>query len=730
MSEKKIISNPAPHSALEELCFKHFKIAHQECREVNYDNIATEAMVINNKLKTTEATKFANLLIESTIEDTNNHEKERYQKYCKIMNIPDKCVDFFNEHNVTDDHIEENVKVNYRTLSRKEHKRPFSAISQNMDNIDSSDSEYDSENDINCDRNSDISFVSEQFSILEVESINDMEEDSDFECDEEFEDESGNESEFENESDSDKNKFIVWHPTKSARNIIIKNIPESASEIYNQTVININWKSLIKQSYELDSETPSNYVVFKRIVYKVWEEELERVNKEKDSMIKKISFDVDGYRHLKDNGSEIIGLISKRHYNEQIIKKVDVLAESIDTNVYIYKFQKEIVKDNVTMHYYRCKSCKEIEDKLAQARKKGIQINDADANEKSATLIRKYNNETLIEENSGFNKFHRKHCRPYTMYKVLADQFAKKVKEIVSTGLTNFDSAYEIMRYSSICLATLHNTQYHNIMVEVLKITTLREECQRINEFKSKNRIEFIESIKYTINSENNTKEKLLRYKKDSVSNMGLKDIIVENDYMIFAAPLQYIMSAECDIWMADGCHSLLDRKQYEQVYTIHDNFKKVDRNNKYIFKNWLTSAEQRKLICKFGKDIRTTNVCESFHTVCKLKGCSDVYTVERSFKNIRILFDNIEIELKRLHMSNRDLPNQKLKYRFRNTDNCIKFLDEIGSKIFVEKVVADEFGNYRHEGIQEICQERKHIWKKVMLDMEKTLSLHLLKKS
>uniref|UniRef100_A0A0N5B6Q9 Product n=1 Tax=Strongyloides papillosus TaxID=174720 RepID=A0A0N5B6Q9_STREA len=214
MSEKKIISNPAPHSALEELCFKHFKIAHQENREVNYDNIVNEGMVLNNKLKTTEISKFANLLFASTIEITNNHEKERYQKYCKIINNPDKCVDFFNEHNVkcvdffnehnvTDDHIEENVKVNYRTLSRKEHKRPFSAISQNVDNIDSSDSEYDSENDINCDRNSDISFVAEQFSILEVESINDMEEDSDFECDEEFEDESGNESEFENESDSD-----------------------------------------------------------------------------------------------------------------------------------------------------------------------------------------------------------------------------------------------------------------------------------------------------------------------------------------------------------------------------------------------------------------------------------------------------------------------------------------------------------------------------------------------
>uniref|UniRef100_A0A0N5C246 Product n=1 Tax=Strongyloides papillosus TaxID=174720 RepID=A0A0N5C246_STREA len=194
MSEKKIISNPASHGALEELCFKHFKIAHQENREVNYDNIVNEGMVLNNKLKTTEITKFANLLFARTIEDTNNHEKERYQKYCKIMNIPDKCVDFFNEHNVTDDHIEENVKVNYRTLSRKESIRPFSAISQNVDNVDSSDIEYDSENDINCDRNSDISLVSEQFSILEVESINDMEEDSDFECDEEFEDESEDEN--------------------------------------------------------------------------------------------------------------------------------------------------------------------------------------------------------------------------------------------------------------------------------------------------------------------------------------------------------------------------------------------------------------------------------------------------------------------------------------------------------------------------------------------------------
>uniref|UniRef100_A0A0N5B317 USP domain-containing protein n=1 Tax=Strongyloides papillosus TaxID=174720 RepID=A0A0N5B317_STREA len=130
---------------------------------------------------------------------------------------------------------------------------------------------------------------------------------------------------------------------------------------------------------------------------------------------------------------------------------------------------------------------------------------------------------------------------------------------------------------------------------------------------------------------------------------------------------------------------------------------------------------------------------------ICKLKGCSDVYTVERSFKNIRILFENIEIELKRLHMSNRDLPNQKLKYRvineklhklqtsysFKNTDNCIKFLDEIGSKIFVEKVVADEFGNYRHEGIQEICQEKEaHMGKSDVRYGKNTFTSPIKKKS
>uniref|UniRef100_A0A0N5C2S2 Formin 2 n=1 Tax=Strongyloides papillosus TaxID=174720 RepID=A0A0N5C2S2_STREA len=485
MSKRKIINNPAPHGALEELCFKHFKIAQQESIEVNYDNIINEAMVINNKLKITEIRKLANLLFTSIIEGTNNHENERYQKYCKLINIPDKYVDFFDEHNVSDDYIEENVNVCNRTLSRNKNKRPFSAISQNLDSIKSNDNEYERGNNINCDEHSNISLISEQSSILDIENISDMEEKSEFE---EENDSKANMEEYEGCIEIKKNRFVIWHPTKLARDIIVKNIPKNVSDIYNKTVININWQSLIRQCHELDIATPTTYRIFRRTVYKIWVEEIEKVNKEKDSMIKKISFDVDGYRHLKDNGTEIIGLLSQRHYTEQIIKKVNVSAESIDTFVYIFNFQKAIIKDNVTMHYYRCKSCKEIEDKLSIAKKKGIQINDDDTNEKSATLIRKYNNETLLEEKPGFNKFHRKNCQPYTLYKVLADQFLKKMKEIVSTGLVNSDSAYEIMRYNSICLANLHNIEYHNIMVEVSKMTTLREEYQRKNEHKSKNR--------------------------------------------------------------------------------------------------------------------------------------------------------------------------------------------------------------------------------------------------
>uniref|UniRef100_A0A0N5BHW6 ubiquitinyl hydrolase 1 n=1 Tax=Strongyloides papillosus TaxID=174720 RepID=A0A0N5BHW6_STREA len=901
MSGRKIICNPAPHSALEELCFKHFKIAHQINREVNYDNIVTEAMVLSKKIKATEIRKSANLLYASTIEDTNNHEKERYQKYCKIINNPEKCVDFFSEHDATDDSIEKNATVNHRTFSRNEYKRPFSAISQNVNNVDSSDSEYESENDIDSDEHSDISFISEQLSILEVESISDMEGDNDFEYGKEFEDESEDEYEFEKESNSEedmeeyegtieikKNRFVVWHPTKLASDILIKNIPKNTSDIYNKTITNINWKSLIKQCQELDVKTPANYNIFKRTVFKIWEDEIERVNKEKDNMRKRISFDVDGYRHLKDNGSEITGLLSQRHYTEQIIKKADVSAETIDTNVYIFNFQKEITKDNVSTHYYRCKSCKEIEDKLAKAKKRGIQTNDEEASEKSATLIRKYNDGTLIEETPGFNKFHRTNCQPISLLEVLAGQYEIAVKQTVSTGLTNFDSAYETMRFNTKCLATLHRIEYHRIMIKVVRVTLLRDQCQRLNEVKGNNRIEFLDSIMYTMNSENLNNEKLIRYKDDNIPIYEMKDILVENDFIIYGAPLQYIMSAECDIWMADGCHSLLCRREYEQVYTIHGNFKKIDKYDnirvkffplfsvcmknkskllytevleklfdilhneynlrlniktflidkemaaykafkdcfkkwkynvsiefcyyhytsnlfkklhefnlngyymgwkkqksdfykmfrryfnlphleeskivdahkqcaleikneldelikeerasknskkvtellnlqrkselfaKYIFKNWLSTSENLKLICKYDKDIRTTNPCESFHKVCKLKGCSDTYVVERTLKNLRIIYDNVEIELKRLQENSGYLPNQNLKYRLQNErlddlrsyynletiENCLEYLDEIGESMFTEKATCDEYGNYKIAAVQSVTKE------------------------
>uniref|UniRef100_A0A0K0EAX8 Uncharacterized protein n=1 Tax=Strongyloides stercoralis TaxID=6248 RepID=A0A0K0EAX8_STRER len=58
--------------------------------------------------------------------------------------------------------------------------------------------------------------------------------------------------------------------------------------------------------------------------------------------------------------------------------------------------------------------------------------------------------------------------------------------------------------------------------------------------------------------------------------------------------------------------------------------------------------------------------------------------------------------------IKNEILENIRKNFRLENTKNCIEFLDQIGKSLFIEKVVADNYGNYRREGIHTICRENE----------------------
>uniref|UniRef100_A0AAF5DJG3 Uncharacterized protein n=1 Tax=Strongyloides stercoralis TaxID=6248 RepID=A0AAF5DJG3_STRER len=498
MGDNRNLHFPFAHSIIEELFFKHIKNANGNVLDINLDQLCDDIVEndpISFEKQLCNKNRFLKKL-ESHAADLAFrirfpiHEKDRYNVYCeKIKDINLNTVSFtINKNNNIQNNdacvvIENENICNYQKngsnneFNKKQSnglKRPYGKISEIIN---------DNRNIVTDDHDVEI-----EDELVDIETIEQCT-NTDIEC-------SSLQPPGKIEK-GDKNT-IKWIPNEDAFTFIKGMKPKDNEKIVTRTV-KVNWSNLIKKCLQKDPVTPKKYDIFKRNVFKIWEDIIDQEMITQDEEYGKIELDVDGFDHLIDNGIEIIGMLSERKYTDQIIVKVNPSDYKINCLVYIYNLSMKTSLENddketngkknssnkceLFKHYYRCTNCKKIGDEYNKNVKLGKYGSDVPEKPKGATIIKTFKGNLCIDTRTGKNKNHCKGCKPISLLVVLADQFDKKVKILSSRKYVTFEAAYQRMLAGVMELAEIHGIQYERILEHCLSKEKLREQCVKLDEF-------------------------------------------------------------------------------------------------------------------------------------------------------------------------------------------------------------------------------------------------------
>uniref|UniRef100_A0A0K0EVE6 Regulator of chromosome condensation n=1 Tax=Strongyloides venezuelensis TaxID=75913 RepID=A0A0K0EVE6_STRVS len=484
MGDNRNLYFPVAHSIIEETFFRYIKRANGNVLDINLDDLCNDIYACDSTLlekKLLNKNRFLKKL-EAYCADLAFrikfpiHEKERYEAFCertKESNITEsKNVESSSTNKSAligsdDSHQMESI-CTYNTTEDNEIieskqslgvKRPFAEISNETDDevVDIETIEQCSNVGVEC---------------LSLEPPGKIEK-------------------------GDKNT-IKWIPNETAFSLIRSVKPTDNEKIVTRTA-KMNWSNLIKNCLQKDPVTPRKYDIFKRNVYKIWDDILNEEMISQDEGYGKIELEVDGFDHLIDNGIEIVGMLSERKYTDQIIVKINPADYKINCLVNIYNLSmKTSLENEITeeeskkptlkkcelfKHYYRCTNCKKIGDEFNKNVKLGKYGDDIPDKPKAATLIKTFKGNLCVDTRMGKNKEHCKGCEPISLLVVLADQFEKKVKILSSKRYVTFEAAYQRMLAGTMELAEIHGIQYERILEHCLPKEKLREQCAKCDEF-------------------------------------------------------------------------------------------------------------------------------------------------------------------------------------------------------------------------------------------------------
>ncbi|CEF64783.1 Hypothetical protein SRAE_1000303600 [Strongyloides ratti] len=500
MADNRNLHFPIAHSMVEEIFFKYIENTNGNVLDVNLEQLCNdieECDPVTFEKQLCNRTRFLKKL-ESHIADLSFrvrfpiHEKERYNAYCE--RIKQSNLDIFSYNNLNKNNVKQ--------------KNDISNVVKNEDIVNQQTNEND--NDI-FDRKQIYGMKRSYDKISEIENNHDGTINDNHKID--IEDELVDIETLENcinmdiESSSlqppgkiekgDKN-IIMWIPNDDAFSFIRGMKPKDNEKVITRAV-KVNWSNLIKKCLQKDPVTPKKYDIFKRNVFKIWEDIINQEMITQEDEYGKIELDVDGFDHLTDNGVEIIGMLSERKYTDQIIVKVNPTDHKINCLVYIYNLSMKTSLDNedfindgnkkllnkceLFKHYYRCTNCKKIGDEYNKNLKLGKYESDIPEKPKGATIIKTFKGNLCIDTRMGKNKKHCKGCKPISLLLVLADQFDKKVKILSTKKYVTFEAAYQRMLAGLMELAEIHGIHYEMILEHCLPKDKLREQCVKLDEF-------------------------------------------------------------------------------------------------------------------------------------------------------------------------------------------------------------------------------------------------------